>query len=395
MTGDNTLVARVQNLDATNRAAAAGLMIRQDTSPESAYAFLALTREGIRLDSRQEGSSEVAHVEGPSASAPVWLELDKRGGSIYAYESGDGVNWTLVTTVALTLSGPSQFGIATRAQTSAVAISADQIKVVEISTIVPEFTASTLSGPAPLAVEFDASSTQTDNSVNYRWDFGDNYTAEGMQATHTYEKPGEYAAVLLIEQGEVMQTNIQIITVTGAEPPTILQIPFLIDTDEIGIGTRIFSPGFGEVYLDSATTLSVSNPLQNEIDFYSLVSPLGIGIATDVVIPGVKDSIVFNAENSIRAQALFMPEFTEVPNNLLAKFYEAFPTHPKFSVLAEQLREVKELYKLDISARNMLHEMALDVARNVLEEEGLAPPRSDSQSPSLKPEQNLVLTSIF
>lgn len=110
--GDATLIARVQNLETIDQSARAGLMIRQDTSPEAAYAFLALTPQGVRLESRQGGSTGVAHVEGSGAGAPVWLKLERKEGSVYAYESGDGVNWRLIGSAVLALNAPINFGLA-------------------------------------------------------------------------------------------------------------------------------------------------------------------------------------------------------------------------------------------------------------------------------------------
>lgn len=110
--GDATLIARVQNLETIDQSARAGLMIRQDTSPEAAYAFLALTPQGVRLESRQGGSTEIAHALGLGAGAPVWLKLERKEGSIYAYESGDGVNWQAITSAVLALNALVNLGLA-------------------------------------------------------------------------------------------------------------------------------------------------------------------------------------------------------------------------------------------------------------------------------------------
>ena len=112
VTDDATIIARVQSLETIDPAGSTGLMIRQDTSPESAYAYLSLTPQGVRFESREGGSAEPAYVEGSSTGAPVWLKLERKEGSVYAYESVDGVNWQLVVNLAFALNGPVYYGVA-------------------------------------------------------------------------------------------------------------------------------------------------------------------------------------------------------------------------------------------------------------------------------------------
>jgi hypothetical protein len=55
-------------------------------------------------------------------------------------------------------------------------------------------------GYAPLAVAFDASSSSDPDgqSLTYRWEFGDGYTAHGVTVTHTYSSAGTYTARLYV-----------------------------------------------------------------------------------------------------------------------------------------------------------------------------------------------------
>ena len=66
-----------------------------------------------------------------------------------------------------------------------------------------DFTADPQSGEIPLEVKFDASnSTDPDGEItNYEWDFngdGDFSDAEGVEATHTFEKIGKYKVALRV-----------------------------------------------------------------------------------------------------------------------------------------------------------------------------------------------------
>jgi len=59
-------------------------------------------------------------------------------------------------------------------------------------------------GPAPLAVDFDGStSSDSDGTVeSWEWDFGDGQTATGQAASHTYADPGSYSARLAVTDNE-------------------------------------------------------------------------------------------------------------------------------------------------------------------------------------------------
>ena len=52
------------------------------------------------------------------------------------------------------------------------------------------------------AVTFDGSASTTSSPSKFTWDFGDGTTGEGEKVTHTYEKPGSYKVLLLIDDGK-------------------------------------------------------------------------------------------------------------------------------------------------------------------------------------------------
>lgn len=80
-------------------------------------------------------------------------------------------------------------------------------------TILPE------GGRAPLRVEFDGGSSYDPNGEveAYQWSFGDGSTAKGKTAEHTYETPGNYTAVLEVEDDSgARDTDSRVIRVTAA-----------------------------------------------------------------------------------------------------------------------------------------------------------------------------------
>ncbi len=85
------------------------------------------------------------------------------------------------------------------------------------------FTASPNSGPAPLAVSFDAaSSSDPDGSIaSYAWDFGDGTTATGVTAAHSFVSPGSFLVKLTVtDNAGAAATTTQSVSVSaGVDPP--------------------------------------------------------------------------------------------------------------------------------------------------------------------------------
>jgi PKD repeat protein/glucose/arabinose dehydrogenase len=78
-------------------------------------------------------------------------------------------------------------------------------------------------GDAPLDVRFTADGSDPDgDTLTYRWDFGDGGTAFGAQATHRYDEPGEYTAVVEVTDraGATARATVQV-TLGGNRSPTV------------------------------------------------------------------------------------------------------------------------------------------------------------------------------
>ncbi len=82
------------------------------------------------------------------------------------------------------------------------------------------FSASTVNGPAPLSVDFDASaSTDLDgDTLSYFWDFGDGTTATGVTANHVYTNSAEYTVTLTVNDGLQSDQTTTTITVNNSNP---------------------------------------------------------------------------------------------------------------------------------------------------------------------------------
>jgi len=96
------------------------------------------------------------------------------------------------------------------------------------------FTATPISGTAPLGVGFDASiSGDSDGTiVSYDWDFGDSGTGSGVTASHTYSAAGSYTATLTVTDDDGA-------TATAAQPIEIAPPPPMQDHVTVNVTGQI------------------------------------------------------------------------------------------------------------------------------------------------------------
>ena len=97
LNGNTQVIARVASVSNTDAWAKAGVMIRENLTPGSRHAFVAVTPgNGVSFQSRAStgGTSTSASVSG--IAAPTWVKLARSGSQLSAYRSSDGVTWTQV-----------------------------------------------------------------------------------------------------------------------------------------------------------------------------------------------------------------------------------------------------------------------------------------------------------
>jgi concanavalin A-like lectin/glucanase superfamily protein/F5/8 type C domain-containing protein len=129
LTGDGSIIARVDYLDGTSNAwAKAGVMIRQSTDVGSMHAFTALTGgEGggaafqRRIDTDGESTSDHGLAEGPYAP-PTWVKVERVGNSFSSFLSVDGQTWTQAgSTLTIAMQDPVLIGLAATSHDATVA----------------------------------------------------------------------------------------------------------------------------------------------------------------------------------------------------------------------------------------------------------------------------------
>ncbi|MCX5644018.1 MAG: discoidin domain-containing protein [Phycisphaerae bacterium] len=101
LTGNGTIVARVDSIGNTDPWAKAGVMIRESLEAGSRYAIvLASPGNGVRFQARAAtdtgatSDTTVATAAQTALKTPVWVKLERSGMTFNGYYSTDGVKWT-------------------------------------------------------------------------------------------------------------------------------------------------------------------------------------------------------------------------------------------------------------------------------------------------------------
>jgi hypothetical protein len=98
LTGDGSIVARVDSLEYTHDWAKAGVMVRESLDPGSRYAFTCLTpTSGVAFQHRFSPNSFSVNVNQTGVTAPHWVRLTRTGDEFKAEQSEDGTNWLSIT----------------------------------------------------------------------------------------------------------------------------------------------------------------------------------------------------------------------------------------------------------------------------------------------------------
>lgn len=110
--GDGSMTIRLLSQTNTFPWAKVGLMIRDSLESTASHALLAVTPlNGMAFQNRPNTGSISFHNNVGTYSFPVWIRLERSGGTITAFRSSDGVNWSNLGTTTPSMSGNDYIGV--------------------------------------------------------------------------------------------------------------------------------------------------------------------------------------------------------------------------------------------------------------------------------------------
>ena len=94
LNGDGEIIARVTAVEYIEPWTKAGVMIRETLAPESGHAFMLVSADrGDAFQRRPTAGGATLHTPAGSGVVPMWVRLTRRGSTITASTSPDGVSW--------------------------------------------------------------------------------------------------------------------------------------------------------------------------------------------------------------------------------------------------------------------------------------------------------------
>lgn len=114
LSGDGSIITKVESMDNTSSWAKAGVMIRETLNPESSHLIAFVTpSEGVALQGRKTkfGQSE-GFAQTHKISAPRWIKLERKGNTFTAFQSEDGQHWIPVGSTTAELASNVKIGLA-------------------------------------------------------------------------------------------------------------------------------------------------------------------------------------------------------------------------------------------------------------------------------------------
>ncbi|MGE5294567.1 MAG: LamG-like jellyroll fold domain-containing protein [Solirubrobacterales bacterium] len=129
LSGNATIVARIDSLVRSDAWAKAGVMIRESIHPGSKHAFVCLTPDyGASFQQRPETGNVMSQVSTNAVVSSLWVKLTRTGNAFTAQQSADGVTWSDVaftTPVNITMASDVLIGLAVTSHNASVSTAAE------------------------------------------------------------------------------------------------------------------------------------------------------------------------------------------------------------------------------------------------------------------------------
>jgi hypothetical protein len=129
LSGDGTIVARVDSVAHSHDWAKAGVMIRESLEPGSTHAFVAVTpANGISFQRRPVANTTSYNSDAAGIVAPYWVKLIRAGNTFTAQRSADGVTWVEIastTPVSISMTANVYIGLAVTSHDAAISTVAE------------------------------------------------------------------------------------------------------------------------------------------------------------------------------------------------------------------------------------------------------------------------------
>ena len=114
LTADGSITAQISSVTNAGTAGRFGVMIRENLTSGSRYAFMGISPDGkFRYQRRRYTDGNTRTITSTTAILPnAWVRLIRTGSTFDSYQSEDGTNWTLLYSGTITMATNPYIGIA-------------------------------------------------------------------------------------------------------------------------------------------------------------------------------------------------------------------------------------------------------------------------------------------
>jgi hypothetical protein len=226
--GNTTLVAEVASLNGTASPATAGIMFRDNTTNNAAFAavFLAPGNQ-VTFDHRASAGASLQSSIVSGIGAPQWVKLVRSGNSFSAYYSSNGTSWSQVGSSVTYTDPASILGGLFVLSSSPSALSTATFT--NVASALPLIATPAAASPNPVTgtstnVSVLGSYAGGESNLTYTWSttgsppaavtFADNGDNGAKNTTATFTKAGTYDLQVTVSNGSHSVTSSVVVTVS-------------------------------------------------------------------------------------------------------------------------------------------------------------------------------------
>jgi regulation of enolase protein 1 (concanavalin A-like superfamily) len=284
-TGDVEIVAKVATLERAHNLSKGGVMIRETLDRRSAHAFMTATASrGWMFQRRPVAGGDTVQSPGTFSNVPGWVRLVREGDLFSAYESTDGVSWSLVGTETIPMAQNVHVGLAVTSHNTGAAVTATftnvTIKAPAAGSPGNAAPAVNLTSPAagstytaPASITIAASASDTDGTVS-KVDFYQGSTLLGSDTSSPFTfawtnvPEGSYSVTARATDNDGATTTSPPVAVTVGAPANTAP------------AVALTSPANGATFAEPATIAIAANASDGDgtvsrVDFYRGTTLLG------------------------------------------------------------------------------------------------------------------------
>jgi len=179
LSGNGSVIVKVESLVNTNVWAKAGVMIRQSLAPESKFAYAIVSYgSGVSMGWRPLDAGACDSVTVAGVAAPQWVKLTRTGDVFTAQYSADGKTWTdlksaTVSSTTVAMTGPVYVGLCVTSHNAAAITTAVMSGVAVTGTVSGDWQVATIgddpqpaNSPTSLYVTVQDSAGKTTTATN-------------------------------------------------------------------------------------------------------------------------------------------------------------------------------------------------------------------------------------